>query len=231
VSPLRADVQLPVEVRQASAATAMFVVRADAVRRVIDGTGLEPATLPGGRALAIVVAVQYDDNDLGRYDEVGLCFPVRSPATGQPKGAYIHRLPVNGEYTCEVGREVWGFPKWVADIQLSFDTRGARCELRDEGELIVRFDVARRPIPVPARSSRLDAYSALDGVLRRTPFSSRAAGVRVGPGGARVEVGSRHPMAGELRELGLPRRALMSSIIGDLRASFDAPVEVSATIA
>jgi hypothetical protein len=94
------------------------------------------------------------------------------------------------------------------------------------------MDVAPRRIPVPAREARLHAYSALDGVVRRTPFTSRASGVRVGPAGARIEVGSHsaHPMARELRELGLPKRALVSSVVGDLRASFDAPVEVSAGV-
>ena len=220
------QVALPVEVREATAMTAMFVTSADAVRDVVDGTGLAPAVLPGGRALAILAAIHYVDNDLGAYDEVALAFPVEPPAPTEPRGAYIHRLPVNGEFTCAAGRRIWGFPKWVCDIDVAVDERGGTCELRDGGELVMRLETRRRPFPLPSRPAELTAYSYLDGVVRRTPFTSRSERVRGGPGGARLEVGLRHPMARELRALGLPRRALASSTVGLLRASFGAPVEV-----
>lgn len=207
----------------------MFVTSASAVADVIDGTGLTPTSLPGGRALAIIAAVHYVDNDLGPYDEVALAFPVASPAPGEPPGAYIHRLPVNGSFTCEAGRGIWGFPKWVCDIDLSFDGGRARCELRDEGALILRLEVRPRRVPLPARATEMTAYSVLDGVVRRTPFSSTPAGVRGGPLGARLEVGDRHPMARELRALGLPRRALASTTISLMRASFGAPEVVKPT--
>ncbi|MEO7427774.1 MAG: hypothetical protein ABIY48_00175, partial [Acidimicrobiales bacterium] len=42
--------------------------------------------------------------------------------------------------------------------------------------------------------------------------------------GARLILGDAHPMARELRELGLPKRAVMSSVLGNMAASFGAPV-------
>ena len=201
----------------------MFVTSASAVTDVISGTGLRPARLPAGRALVIVALVHYVDNDLGPYDEVALAFPVEPPAPGEPSGAYIHRLPVNGEFTCEAGRGIWGFPKWVCDIDLSIEHGTARCELRDDGELILRLEVRPRRIPLPGRATQMTAYSFRDGVLRKTPFQSTPSGVRGGPLGARLEVGDRPPMARELRARGLPRRALASTTIDLMRASFGAP--------
>jgi hypothetical protein len=76
-------------------------------------------------------------------------------------------------------------------------------------------------VPLPSRGTALDAFSCTDGVLRRTRWTLDGSGHRMRPGGAGVELGE-HPMAAELRSLGLPRRALMSGTIPDVRMAFDA---------
>jgi hypothetical protein len=183
------------------------------------GTGLEPKRLPGGRALCILAAVQYVDNDLGPYNEVAMCLAVGG-AGDSPPGAYIHQLPVDGEFTCAAGRGVWGFPKWIAEIVIRVDHTGLRCHLAHDGEMILDLHVHRRPLPLPSKPAEMSAYARLDGATRRTPFMSRATGVRGGPLGATLAVGDRHPMAQDLRSLGLPRRAVMSTTIGNLAATF-----------
>jgi hypothetical protein len=72
----------------------------------------------------------------------------------------------------------------------------------------------------------MSASANLDGVTRRTPFTSRPTGVRGGPLGARLWLGDRHPVARELRSLGLPRRALVSTTIENLAATFGPATEV-----
>lgn len=214
-------VALPVEVRTARSAAATFVVRHDAASRLMADTGLVPKRLPGGRALCIVAMVQYVDNDLGPYHEVAVSLAVGARG-GAPAGAYIHQLPVNGEFTCAAGRGIWGFPKWLADIDLTIDDRRAHCRLVHEGDLVLGLDISSRPLPLPAKAMEMSAYAHLDGVTRRTPFTSHPTGVRGGPLGARLVLGERHPLALELRSLGLPRRAAMSSVIGNLAATFGA---------
>lgn len=214
-------VGLPVEVRTARSAAATFVVRHGAACRLMAGTGLEPKRLPGGGALCIIALVQYVDNDLGPYNEVA--FSLAVGATGDvPAGAYIHQLPVDGEFTRAAGREIWGFPKWLAEIDLTIDDRRAHGRLSIDGEVIVDLTIAARPLPLPSRPLEMTAYSHLDGTTRRTPFASRSTGVRGGPLGARLDVGTTHPMARELRSLGLPKRAVMSSVIGNMAATFGA---------
>jgi hypothetical protein len=78
---------------------------------------------------------------------------------------------------------------------------------------------------MPARGSSVDAYSCADGVLRRTAWSMEPDGVRGRPGGAALALGE-HPVAKELRGLGLPRRAVLSSTIDHVRMQFQAPDEV-----
>lgn len=225
VEVLGRQVALPVEVREAQSAAATFVVRHDAAARLMAGTGLVPKRLPGGRAICIVAAVQYVDNDLGPYNEVAMCLAVGADS-GAPAGAYIHQLPVDGEFTCAAGRGVWGFPKWLADIDIRVDQGGFRCHLAHDGEMVLDLHVRPRPVPLPSKPAEMSAYSRLDGATRRTSFTSRATSVRGGPMGATLTVGERHPMAHDLRSLGLPKRAVMSTIIGNMAATFGEATKV-----
>ena len=222
VEVLGRQVALPVEVRTARSAAATFLVRHDAASRLLAPAGLEPKALPGGRAACILALVQYVDNDLGPYNEVALSVAVGA-REGAPAGAYIHDLPVDGDFTCAAGRGIWGFPKWIADIDLSIGDRRAHCRLSHGGQLVLNLEIAPRWVPLPARPMAMSAYARLNGVTRRTPFSSQVQRVRGGPGGARLTLGRDHPMSDALRALGLPKRAVMSSVIGNMAATFGAP--------
>lgn len=222
VEVLGRQVTLPVEVREARSAAATFVVPHAAAARLMVGSGVAPKKLPGGRALCVLAAVQYVDNDLGPYNEVAMCFAVGARG-GEPAGAFIHQLPVDGEFTCAAGRGVWGFPKWMADIDIRSDDTGFRCHLAHDGDMILDLHVRPRPLPLPSKPADMSAYARLDGTTRCTPFTSKATGVRGGPLGARLVVGDRHPMAQDLRSLGLPKRAVMSTTIGNMAALFGEP--------
>jgi hypothetical protein len=225
VEVLGQRVALPVEVRTARSAAASFLVPHGAASALMAGTGLAPKRLPRGRALCILAMVQYVDNDLGPYNEVALAIAVGA-SDGAPAGAYIHQLPVDGEFTCAAGRGIWGFPKWLADIDLTIGERRAHCRLSEGGELVLELDIRPRRLPLPSRPVEMTAYAHLDGRTRRTPFTSRATGVRGGLLGAGLTLGDRHPMAQQLRSLGLPKRAVMSSVIGNLAATFGPAVEL-----
>ena len=69
-------------------------------------------------------------------------------------------------------------------------------------------------------------YSYADGVLRCTTWTTSSEGTGGRVGGATLVLGD-HPMADELRSLGLPRRALFSSSSAQMRASFDAATVVT----
>jgi hypothetical protein len=225
VEVLGRDVALPVHVRTARSAAATFLVRHDAVARLMDGTGLEPARLPGGRALCILAVVDYIDNDLGAYHEVGVCFGVGKDGD-VPPGAYIHQLPVDGEFTCAAGRGIWGFPKWIARIDLDWSGGGVHARLVDGDELVLDLTVKRRRLPLPGKGGEMTAYAAADGTTRRTPFGMEPSGVKGGPFGGRLLLGERHPMAQDLRSLGLPKRPIATSVIGNLAATFGEAVKV-----
>jgi hypothetical protein len=235
-------VTIPVEVRKARSWFASFAAPADRVAAIVAPAGLTPATLPGGRAMLSLAFVRYDDGDLDPYHEIAVAFLVTDPSTPKRKGAYIHRLPVDQEFTCAAGRDIWGFPKFVTPIEITEGTsarprfaglasggsrpsgteelRADRAVLKVDGRMALTI-TQRRGIPAPMRSTAVDAFSFRDGVLRRTRWELRGAKSRMRLGGARVELGTGE-IAEELRSLGLPKRALMSGCIGEVAMTFQA---------
>lgn len=226
-------VTLPVEVRSAAMVAATFLVDGDAAQRMIDHTGLDAVRTRRGQATVSLSAVQYADNDLGPYNEIAVAVVVRPhdlPAGAKPPSAfggevttYIHRLPVNQAFTRAAGRGIWGFPKWITDITYRREGPVTHAVLVDDGELVLGLRVRRGPIPLPARDLHMSCYSYNDGVLRRTPWVTRNRAMRGGIGGTTLTLGSVHPMALELRALGLPGRAVFAMTTSVLTATFGAP--------
>ncbi|HEY5109757.1 MAG TPA: acetoacetate decarboxylase family protein [Acidimicrobiales bacterium] len=230
---------LPVEVRKAAQWGVQYLVPAAAAQRIVDPTGLEVTGPLPGRALMALAVCRYDDTDLDSYHEVAVSFVVR-PHDAPPHpsaldrlrefgsgaiGAYIHRLPVDQEFTCTAGRDIWGYPKWITTIDIDEPEPGDRrsgsgttVRLVDDGVHVLTLTLAGGG-PVKLPSNAPPSYSFRDGVLRRTPWEMSTEGVAGRPGGATLVLGD-HPMADELRSLGLPKRALFSSSAAQMRATF-----------
>lgn len=218
-------VELPVLVRKAKQAAIIYLVRHEAAQRIVAPTGLRVKRERGGMAVVTIALVDYIDNDLGRYTELGLVFMVEDPEHPNATTTYIHRLPVNGEFTYRAGYGIWGFPKWVTDLRIDFAPEGLRAELIEDGNLVVRITAKRGIIPVKARTMPMLAYTCdEDGVVRRTAWTTEGQGRQlVRPGGVTVELGYGHPLADELRALGFPRRNLAVIYDPHMKASFGAP--------
>ena len=225
-------VELPVEVRSAKMVAATFLVDADAAQRLIDDTGLRVSRPRPDTAVCALSAVQYLDNDLGPYNEIAVALTVdphdlpagaKAPSpVGGAVSTLIHRLPVNQEFTCAAGTGIWGFPKWVTDIDYADHGRRTDAVLVDDGEFVLGISARKGLVPLPPREMEMAAYSWRDGVLRRTPWITRNRRVTARPGGVVVELGATHPMARELAELGLPKRAVFAMTAGLMQATFGA---------
>jgi hypothetical protein len=247
ITVLGRTITLPVEVRRAAQWGVQYLVPAAAAQRIVEPTGLQVTGPVPGRALVALAVCRYEDTDLDAYHEVAVSFVVRThdapPLSSSAQrtreffsgaiGAYIHRLPVDQEFTCAAGRDIWGFPKWVTSIDIDEPAApgpgsagrpragtGTTVRLVDDGAHVLTLTVAaggRLRLPSHAPPS----YSYADGVLRRTSWTTSSEGQAGRVGGASLVLGD-HPMAAELRSLGLPRRAMFSSSAAQMRASFGA---------
>jgi len=197
-------VRLPVVVRDASTATVVYMVDRAAAQRIVPPEFEVDEAAPGLTQF-VILAVDYRDNDLGDYDEVGLVFFVRPK--GRPEaevGTYIHHLPVNQSFTQEAGVKIWGFPKTVEQIAFTTTDDTATCSLHMDGQHVFTLTTPRGGQGETPEASAL-GYSLIEGVPHALDFSRGARGEGMTPGGAGVvlELGP-HPIADELRSLGLP---------------------------
>jgi hypothetical protein len=216
---------MPVRIRKADQHSAMFSVPAAAAQRLIDYSGLKIFEYLPGRAILLQLLVRYIDGDLGKYHEYGTAFMVNKPGTtdrgvrAMGKAAtFIHRLPVDQEFTLEAGRTIWGYPKIMADFNVR-EGRKFDFDVSADGQLIAGIEFSPGlPVPMPAAQD-LTTYSHLDGVTRETTSQMRSSGTRTRLGGARIRLGD-HPYAQELASLGLPKRAMMTQSVANVEMSF-----------
>jgi hypothetical protein len=222
------DVELPVCVRLAHTSASMFLVKSGAVRELLPRPDLHVAEVFPGRTLLTLGLIDYVDNDLGDYNEIGVIFMITHGPEPEPfamlrgRGqAYIHRLPVNQAFTCAAGREIWGFPKTVDEIEFASSDGKRSASWSVDGRLVLECE-ARFGGSGSYADRELAAFACRDGSLYRTPFTSHGEEVGARPGGLRMTLGD-HPIADELRSLGLPKRPLLTTSVGRMSAEFGAP--------
>ena len=214
------EIALPVRVRDGDSWSAQFLVPAAAAQALVEPDELEVIRLLPRRTAAIFAFARYRDSDLGSYGEVAIAFLVRRPGTGRQSGLYLRHLAQTQPLPAAVARELWGYPSPLAEVAI--ERRGGRivCELAHEGQHVLRLSL-REGGPLRLTDPNLPNYGVRDGRLVESAWNQYGT-VRSRPGGARLTLGP-HPIAGELRSLGLPRRPLMSGTMLALQAEFGPP--------
>ena len=228
-------VTMPVRIRKAAQHMAMFSVDADAAQRMIDHSGLQVCRYRPGKAGAVLMLMHYVDGDLGQYLEYGTNIMVNPPGTNasglralQSAGAFIHHLPVDQPFTLEAGRNIWGYPKVMADFAIRAADKSFGFDVSIDGRFAVGMDF-KPGLPMPSaftsKPQEQPTYSYRDGVRRRTLGTMTMTDARYRPGGATVRLGE-HPYAKERASLGFPKRALVSGSAGNVAMTFADAEEV-----
>lgn len=193
------QVTIPVEVRDASSATVIFDVDHGAAQSLSPFPVIESSP---GRAQLALALVDYRDNDLGSYHEVGVIFFVKPE--GREEGNYIRHLPVDEVFTNAAGNQIWGFPKTVQRIEVTQTDDTSRWVLTMDGELALDVTVPRGGSDEMPQM-QLTSYTLKNGAKHATAFSQggTGSGMWFGGEGVSLTLGS-HPVAKELQSLGLP---------------------------
>ncbi len=214
-------ITMPVRVRDASAATVIYDVDLAAAER-LGPPGFEVVESQPGRAQFALALVDYRDNDLGAYHEIGTILFVR-PIGGGDEGTFITHLPVDEHFTCVAGNQIWGYPKTLEQIRVSQTEDSSRWELVADGEFILDITVPRGGTDeIPA--TPMTSYSLLNGRPHATTFTQggQGAAVDLNPGAIPLRLGD-HSLAKELASLGLSSEPVCTTWIERMQATFDEP--------
>ena len=213
-------ISLPRRYYDWSGIMAHFPVPTAAVRKLLPTNKLKPVHLVPGTAILSLVAIEYRQiADLAPYNEFAIMVPVLyEPAVSIPGlplvfphwfkrfGLYVHHMPVTTQEARDGGIEIWGYPKFVAQISFEETSQVRRCRLQAEGKDIVTLEVKK--MATNDRAMEYHCYTVKDGQLLRPLIQAQGQfGIARFRGGASYALGH-HPIAEELRALGMGETAV-----------------------
>jgi hypothetical protein len=216
-------VKLPIFYYDGTATTAAFPARLGALRRLMPDPRFSPARLAPGVGVVAITCFEYRDTDIGPYNELAIAIPLNVPAlapnlpgraliAGMRRGqldAWVHHLPVTTEIARAGGVELYNYPKFIAGIDFDETASERSCRLSEGREHILTL-TGRRIATPRAIEIQLFSHLWMDRQPQRSEFkiAASAAGATMMRSSARLELGSRHPIALELARLLLSRRPL-----------------------
>ena len=196
-----AECFLPIRYFDVQCLVATFLAPPDKALALVAGAGLQPVLQEDGRAVVDVYCIEYRKTDIGPYNEVGLT--VRASAPGDPVAAsYVVNLPVTTAVACRAGREIWGYNKFVAAIDVKCEGKTFSTVLRDRGREMIGALEGKRGVSVPAPAADILTFTLHHGQLMKTVISVLTPSLASSGESFVFKVGtSRHSMAGNLRDL------------------------------
>ena len=222
VSSGAAQFELPALYFRDDSFQALFTADLDKLRAAMPSDRLHPIVAGRGRGFLGVGAFDYLETSFEPYGEVGVVVPVvygRRPLpilpvlldTSRPGfGLLVLHLPVTRRLARDGGREVWGYAKFLADMQFQNTPEFHECRLDEGGEHILTLRIVKRGLALPVRRP-LVTYSVKERALVRTTIPQRAVTrTALGGGGSSLVFGETHPVARSIRALDVNPRPVLT---------------------
>ena len=167
--------KLPVFYYDNTSLTGIYTAATERVKDLLPYPGMRPIELYPGRCLAAFTAFEYRRTDIGPYNEFSIAFLMTlkkvqvlgfTPFWQMARRhftAYVWQLPVTTEVARVGGVELYGYPKFVAEIRFEKGRDWIRCDLSEEGEKILTL----RGKVLPTKRGKLTrfvTYSVVDGI-------------------------------------------------------------------
>lgn len=236
------NVKLPIFYYDGEAVTGVFPAKLKGLRKMMPDRRLQPARLAPGIGAIAIGCFEYRDSDVGTYNELAISVPLNVPHhkanlpgrsmlgsafTGQ-FNAWVHHLPVTTELALIAGRELWNYPKFVAAIDFDQDERTRTCRLAEGAEHILTLK-ADRLRGGGDREVQLFTHLYQDRQPQCGEFRIHAPrfAQSIKRGAATLELGERHPIARELRDVLLSTQSIASTYAPQMEAILFGPEHIS----
>jgi hypothetical protein len=226
-----------------SKAQITFLAPMKALRSRLPGE-LDPLQIAPGIGLFSVVFFRYDVCDIDFYTEATVGIAVRPARHGKlatadllsslandSMHAYVLSLPVNTEIARVRGRDGYGFPKWVTEIDVDINARRTAARVaNDDGGNDIAIDVptpTQKQVVSGTRVSTLISYTELNGGWNATlsQTNTLAVGSKLLPRDGSLELGSGR-LSDDVRSL-KPITALRFDVFTECQNALHIPVPVS----
>jgi hypothetical protein len=220
VSSTGERVELPIRYLDFSAMIGGFTARADKLQGLLPSKRLKPALFTPGKGVIAFSAFEYRELvDIPKYNEFAISIPVLyepsvnipglpllAPQWFKTYGLYVHHLPVTTVLARDGGIEIWGFPKFLAEITFEEMGESLRCRVRAEGKDIITLEGEK--LATKPQSTEWPTYSVKGDELLKTRTQVQGEmGVSALRGGVTYTLGD-HPIADELRSLDISDKAV-----------------------
>ncbi len=210
--------KLPVFYYDNTTINAIYTASTGCIKALLPHPQMKPVELYPGRCLVAFTAFEYRKTDIDPYNEVSISFPIEFASHPIPGvtavlqmarrnySTYVWQLPVTTEIARVGGVELYGYPKFLADIEFELEGHWIRCRLSEGGEHILTLEgkVLRTG---RGKLTRFTSYNLLDGVpiMAKVLQNPIEFGQSRSRDAARLELGPAHPIATTLQGIGLSK--------------------------
>ncbi|MGI9333966.1 MAG: acetoacetate decarboxylase family protein [Gammaproteobacteria bacterium] len=217
-------IMLPARVRDASQGFGVYSVPYAKAKALVPDA-FRPLSLGGQRAAAALFIVDYRESDLGAYYEVGLSVYVTPNGLRWiVPGTFTHTLIVNDRFSRDAGRQIWGYPKTVAEIDVSYTDKMATCTLGPPSNPVLSLSFCRGGRSATTNIP-LYTYTVHETRPTLTLFTRTGRGerTRFNGDGVRIHTGGDNGLAGLIEDLEIPDKPLLWSWTDNMQGSFGIP--------
>jgi hypothetical protein len=207
--------KLPVFYYDNTAMTAIYTASTDKIRSMLPRHDMHPVEVWKGRSLVAFTAFEYRRTDIDPYNEFSISFPITFQKISMPVlsvlgmmarryfTAYVWQLPVTTERARKGGVDMYGYPKFLADITFSQEGGMLACDLSEGGTNILNLK-GKQMKTRKEKVNRFKTFSIKDNVpLAANVYMNPVEfALSVMPGAARLTLGN-HKISQQLRDMNL----------------------------
>jgi hypothetical protein len=206
---------------------AAFHAPVNTVKKVLPSDKLKLVeAAPDTTTIAFIATENRAIDGMRPYNEFDVMVPVTYETDDTDQGLpgiYCLYLPVTTEEALIGGVEIYGYPKFLADISFEEVGEVRRCRVRADGKEILTLEVRKSPTKMESYDTY--TYTVKDGQLLRTILKVQGQNsTNYVSGGASYTLGD-HPIAAEIKALGIESISVMHRYSPQLKMLLRLPGE------
>jgi hypothetical protein len=171
--------KLPVFYYDTTSISAIYTADTQKVKTLLPLAEMNPVELLPGRCLVAFTGFEYRKTDIDAYNEFAITFLITYDKVQIPGitaiwqmarrciSGYVWQLPVTTEIARIGGVELYGFPKFIADITFERSDSHISCHVAENGQQILSLTGKILPT-APEKITQYITYSVVDDIPLKT---------------------------------------------------------------